>query len=240
MILRLFNNRQLVFLKPILRRIFLILPPFLSSAIWSISRSEDPRRPDFETVFEAVAASGIYGDYLEFGVYRGLSFFSAYQLAQQHKLNQMKFFAFDSFQGLPMSEGQAFQKGEFNGSKKLFIKLMKESGVDMSRTVIVEGQYSDSLNRFVKDDFGLKKAAVIHVDCDLYSSTKVVLNFIEDLIQSGTILIFDDWNAFDSTVPRQDVEQFGEQRAFKEWRLSSLFESFGDKNRKKGKAFIMR
>ena len=31
---------------------------------------------------------------------------------------------------------------------------------------------------------------------DLYNSTKLVLEFITDLVQDGTILIFDDWFAY--------------------------------------------
>lgn len=137
-----------------------------------------------------------------------------------------------------MSEGKAFQKGQFKSSRKLFVKLIKESGVDMSRAVIVEGLYSDSLNQTVKEKHGLRRAAIIHVDCDLYSSTKEVLHFVEDLIQSGAILIFDDWRAFQATVGAEDIEQFGEQRAFQEWPLRGCFEEFCDTAR--GKAFIMR
>jgi len=49
------------------------------------------------------------------------------------------------------------------------------------------------------------------IDCDLYSSTKCVLEFITPLIVNGTILIFDDWLAYKGSPDR------GEQLACSEW-----------------------
>ncbi|MCG2718374.1 MAG: methyltransferase, partial [Nanoarchaeota archaeon] len=47
--------------------------------------------------------------------------------------------------------------------------------------------------------------------CDLYESTVLVLDFITEYIQDGTIIIFDDWFSFRGNPNR------GEQKAFKEW-----------------------
>ncbi|WP_044252706.1 hypothetical protein [Isosphaera pallida] len=52
---------------------------------------------------------------------------------------------------------------------------------------------------------------MIDVDCDLYSSAKVVLEFITPLMVDGTILIFDDWYCF------RGHPQRGERAAFAEW-----------------------
>jgi macrocin-O-methyltransferase TylF-like protien len=57
-------------------------------------------------VLAHVAESKIKGDLLEFGVYRGTSFISAFKQAQEHRLTHMRFFAYDSFAGLPNDEGQ--------------------------------------------------------------------------------------------------------------------------------------
>ena len=34
------------------------------------------------------------------------------------------------------------------------------------------------------------------VDCDLYQSTVPVLAFLADLLQDGTVVLFDDWYCF--------------------------------------------
>jgi len=36
-------------------------------------------------------------------------------------------------------------------------------------------------------------AALVHIDCDLYSSTRTVFEHIGDRIVSGTILVFDEY-----------------------------------------------
>ena len=67
------------------------------------------------------------------------------------------------------------------------------------------------LNNKLKKDIGLNKAAIVMIDCDLYASTKIVLDFITDLIDSGTIIIFDDWYSFKADP------NMGEQKACNEW-----------------------
>jgi O-methyltransferase len=57
----------------------------------------------------------------------------------------------------------------------------------------------------------MKKAAIIHVDCDLYASAKIALEFVKPLLVDGTVIIFDDWYCF------RGKSEFGEQCAFNEW-----------------------
>ena len=38
-----------------------------------------------------------------------------------------------------------------------------------------------------------EKASLIHVDCDLYSSTISALNILAPRIQKGTIIVFDEY-----------------------------------------------
>ena len=228
-------------LHPFLVGVFLTLPTFITSMIYRIVRSRwvvDPRKDDFEQIFATLASSGVQGDYLEFGVYRGASFIQAYHMAEKYDLAKMRFFAFDSFQGLPEAEGKTFQIGEFQCSQTLFTKIVRKAGVDLDRVVVVGGFYEDSLEDSVKISNHLKTAAVINVDCDLYVSTKDVLRFVEDLIQPGCIIIMDDWHTFEAVDSPDDLEQFGEPKAFKEWPESSKFDVIYDGTF--GKAFVMR
>ena len=226
---------------PLLVGVFLALPTFITAAIYRIVRScwvVDPRRESFDQIFSSLATSGIEGDYLEFGVYRGSSFIQAYQMAQKYGLAEMRFFAFDSFQGLPEAEGKTFDEGEFQCSRPLFTKIVQKAGVDLDKVMVVEGFYQDSLQNQVKVSNDLKRAALIHVDCDLYVSTKEVLRFVQDLLQPGCIIVMDDWHTFEAADAPDNPEQFGEPKAFEEWTESPRFDVIYDTGH--GKAFVMR
>ena len=57
----------------------------------------------------------------------------------------------------------------------------------------------------------MDKIAVALIDCDLYSSTAEVLNFIKDMLSNKCILMFDDWNCFGKDKIR------GQRKAFNEF-----------------------
>lgn len=197
----------------------------------------DRRDSLFDCVFRAVSESQSAGDYLEFGVFRGTSFINACRLARKHGLDEMRFFAFDSFKGLPDSEGVVMRQGAYASSRATFETAIYKAGVDLSRVITVEGLYSRSLTKEVKKTHDLKRAAIVHLDCDLYSSATEVLRFVEDLMQSGSVLIFDDWYSF-----RNDpgpIESMGERKAFREWRLCERFEELFDETNV-SKSFVMK
>jgi hypothetical protein len=186
-----------------------------------------------------IACEMIEGDYLEFGVYQGASFISAYHALktqyedrinlkiggtsekQQQQLRQelwdkMRFFAFDSFQGLPQlaldDQGtEDFEGGQYAYPVDQFKETIKEAGVPLDKTVIVKGWFKDTCVVETAEKFTIQKAAIVWLDADLYSSTKSALEFITPMLQDGTILIFDDWYSFKGNPCR------GVQKAFYEW-----------------------
>lgn len=126
----------------------------------------------------------------------------------------MRFFAFDSFEGLPEGsekESGQFQKGEYSASLERFNANLQQAGVDSKDVQAVKGWFKDTLTPETKKKLGLKAAAVIWIDSDLYKSAVPVLDFITDLVVDGTILVFDDWFFFKGNPNK------GEQRAFREW-----------------------
>lgn len=178
-----------------------------------------------------IAWNQVEGDYLEFGVFRGASFAEAFRkIEQQRRLvarelppspaaaqwiaARPRYFAFDSFEGLP--EGEAtrqidYYAGAYACSEAQFRRNIARDGTDLSRVVTVPGLYDRSLTPEVKARHQLRRAAMIMIDCDLYESTVPVLDFITDLVGQGTIIIFHDWFRFKGS-PQQ-----GEQRACAEW-----------------------
>ena len=180
----------------------------------SIERKEILRR-----IMNYVSACRIEGDYLEFGVYKGSTFIEAYKMAKAKKLRSMKFFAFDSFEGLPEISKEEnipvsfeqFRKGQYSFSLENFRKNLERADVSMADVKIVPGWFDKVLNEDTKNKIGLGPIAVAWVDGDLYESAVSVLDFIRDHIVDGTILVFDNWFFFRGSPFR------GEQLAFREW-----------------------
>jgi O-methyltransferase len=187
-----------------------------------------------------IAAEKIEGDYLEFGVYRGHSFIDSYHIIkdlfkQQQILNggrteedateisriweSMRFFAFDSFQGLPAvegvdSEGRDFTKGKYACTEIDFHENLVKASVPLSRVVTVAGWFETTCRAETIRRFAMKKASIIHLDSDLNSSAKTALDFVKPLLTDGSIIIFDDWYCF------RGNPNLGEQRAFSEWKAT--------------------
>jgi hypothetical protein len=67
---------------------------------------------------------------------------------------------------------------------------------------------------------------VAMLDCDIYSSTKVALGWIDDVIGPGSVVILDDWDAYGDDQPSWED---GQRRAMKEheagskWIFEKLF-----------------
>jgi hypothetical protein len=183
------------------------------------------------TAASFAAWNQVDGDYLEFGVFRGVSFVAAYQAIMRNRRHLMgrghkaadyvrwqdtrpRFFAFDSFEGLPGGTAVRmadYTEGAFQCSDEQFKANVAEQGVDLNDVVTVRGFYDQTLTQETKAKYGLHKAAIIMIDCDLYESTVPVLDFLTDIVGQGSILIFHDWFRF-----RGDPN-CGEQRACREW-----------------------
>lgn len=164
---------------------------------------------------EHVSKMGLTGDYYEFGLYRGYTFWTAQQAADQLNMTDMRFFGFDSFSGLPDVEGAdrdagIFISGDYSCSKEEVTKYLSENGFDWTRGCLVEGFFDESLTEKLKQDLGLGPAAVVMIDCDLYQSAVPVLTFVEDLLQGGTVLLFDDWHCFGDDPQRGEIRAFSE------------------------------
>lgn len=174
-------------------------------------------REMMNNAFHVTSFSKVEGDYLEFGVFWGDSFINAWHSARVTGRSDIAFYAFDSFQGLPDPTGSApddggdFEAGAFSCDRAGFERNLRRAGVDLSRVTVVEGFYESSLEKNKPGDIGLDAASVVWIDCDLYSSTVCVLDYITDLVRDGTVLIFDDWYCFRGRPDR------GEQRACAEW-----------------------
>jgi O-methyltransferase len=155
------------------------------------------------------------GDYLEFGVFNGSSLGSAYLTAKKLNLNSMRFFGFDAFQGLPEEtdeEHDVLQKGFYACSFEKMKECLERRNVNPDDIIWIKGWYKDTLNEKTIKKHNLKKIGIVFVDCDTYSSSKAVLDFLAPLITDPAILCFDDWKLYD-----MDVKGTGEYKSFNEF-----------------------
>lgn len=197
-------------------------------------RSFNRRFYAIEQCAEYLIGAKIDGDYLEFGVYQGTTFSHAYQWMSPHFAN-MKFYAFDSFEGLPKPHGidivdgysSHFYETQFSCSQEEFTQNILSKSVNLDKVKIIKGWFDNTLSPEKAQGYDLKKIAVAWIDCDYYESTVPVLNFITPHLTAGSVIIFDDWRCY------RNHPDFGEQRACREWlesnkqiKLSELF-SFG-------------
>ena len=105
----------------------------------------------------------------------------------QHFLSEDgKFFLFDSWEGIPeewhLSENHVEPVGMW--------KYKRFASADR-RLEIVDGLFQGTLPYNFPEQLGL-----VHIDCDLYSSTKTVLVGCDDYLRDGTVLIFDEYYGY--------------------------------------------
>ena len=174
---------------------------------------------------------GQLGDYLEFGVYGGSSLACAHRALEEVGAAHVRLFGFDSFQGLPESAatedgGGVWPPGEFRMDERFTREFLTEQGVDWKRLTLVKGWFDETLTPATVARHGIRKASLIMIDCDIYTSTKTVLDFCEPLIGDRAVVLFDDWLSGGLAERNQ-----GEKRAFEEMlakRPQLVAEAFGD------------
>jgi hypothetical protein len=141
---------------------------------------------------------------LEFGVHKGRSISWLARLSPERQ-----WFGFDSFIGLPedwaLSENKIYPSGHF-----ALDALPKVP----ANVTLIKGMFEDSLPGWLSSNPG--GVSFLHIDSDLYSSAKFILDNLNDRIAPGAVIVFDelgDW--MDSGVYPNWRE--GEWRALCEW-----------------------
>ena len=147
---------------------------------------------------ETVTRNQVPGDYLEFGVFKGASFARVFgQFKKANDTKERTFYAFDSFQGLPYSNEAAkpaqYKTGAYSASEEVFLENLARASVDRDAVRTVAGFYHQTLTNKTKRDLGLKQAALVYIDCDLKESAEFVFAFLTDLIDTGSVIVIDDW-----------------------------------------------
>jgi len=161
-------------------------------------------------LMQAMDQSLIPGHVLEFGVYRGKT--------MQHiseKFRDQTCWGFDSFVGLP--EPWHIRDGENSKAHlagKFDMRLESQQPVFRDNVRLVPGWFHDSIPSWLEQNPG--NIRFLHIDCDLYSSTKTVLGLLNHRIIPGTIIVFDEMYSWDDPEDYTLWAQ-GEFLALAEW-----------------------
>lgn len=154
------------------------------------------------------------GFYFEFGCNEANTIRKAW--SHFRYLFDFDYVGFDSFEGLPeiapIDQQAIWERGKLAFDETEFINRATNSGIPRHRLHTVKGFYDQSLTESLKQRFLPRKAAVVYIDCDLYTSTVPVLEWIVDFLQTGTVIVFDDWFCFHGDPKK------GEQLAWSEFR----------------------
>jgi hypothetical protein len=184
----------------------------------------DIRSEMFNKATRFVDYEVVDGDIIEFGVYTGrslalLSHYHAKFLDDKVHGNlspKRKIIGIDSFKGLASNDHVRWPEGSFSTNHSWHPLLETGARVgpehvlslfkhyDLDEPLIITGYFDKVI-------LESSKVAVIHIDCDLYESTRDALNLVKNKIQNGTIILFDDWFNFKASPNK------GEQKAFYEF-----------------------
>lgn len=142
----------------------------------------------------ALSRAELEGLVMEFGVHKGrtLERIAARAGTTVH--------GFDSFEGLPEDWKAEQKKGRFSLDGV-------PPPIDAPNVMLHQGLFSETLPPFLATHPGVVRFA--HIDCDLYSSTKTVLDGLESRLATGSILVFDEYFGYAGW-------ELHEYRAFKE------------------------
>jgi predicted O-methyltransferase YrrM len=139
-----------------------------------------PTAPSFPdphaTLHHALSLMDTDGMVLEFGVYTGTTLKIIAAAADGREV-----YGFDSFTGLPEDWRTGFSAGAF-GVEQL---------PDVPGAELIAGWFDDVLPGFAAEHPG--PIAFLHVDCDLYSSTKTVLDIVGSRLRAGSVVLFDEY-----------------------------------------------
>ncbi len=171
-------NRRGSRIRPLVSSLLFMVTCVKLAPLGLSGRSEVVAKDRFQLLTHAVSAARLEGLWLEFGVSAGES---VNHIARE--IRPRVIHGFDSFWGLPTDWNRLFPRGSFSLGGRL---PQVEQNVRLHK-----GLFEQTLPGFLDENPG--PVAFAHVDCDLYSSTRVVLESLWKRIVPGTVIVFDEF-----------------------------------------------
>jgi hypothetical protein len=170
---------------------------------------------------EEVLRSGVPGDFIETGVWRGGACIFMRGILKAHGVTDRKVWAADSFRGLPapnMKKYPADKDSMFFLARSLAVSLetvksnFEKYGLLDDQVVFLKGWFRDTL-----PNAPIKSLAVLRLDGDMYESTMDALTNLYPKVSPGGYVIVDD---YDIPACRQAVSDYRDRHSIKDEILS--------------------
>jgi predicted O-methyltransferase YrrM len=116
------------------------------------------------------------GMILEFGVASGRTINHIASIVPDERV-----YGFDWFQGLPEHWRPGFTEGAF----------AQPVPQTRSNVTLINGLFEETLPAFVHDKG--EDISLLHIDCDLYSSTRTIFEATKHRITPGSVIVFDEF-----------------------------------------------
>lgn len=131
-------------------------------------------------LLEGLKLAPAEGLFAEFGVWRGTTINEIAEYVGNHTTVH----GFDSFEGLPEDWYGEYRKGTFH---------MEEGLPQVRENVkLYPGWFDATVPQFASEHPDTP-IAFLHVDCDLYSSTKTIFDGLGDRLRPGSVIVFDEY-----------------------------------------------
>jgi O-methyltransferase len=175
--------------------------------IHSLDPWDNTRRDMIVLLLRTILEKDIPGDFVELGVYKGLTARLIHHYAPARMLH-----LFDTFEGFPEESMQADKKKADNVITK---KLFGDTSVGAAQNLIAPKNnnvkfYKGFFPATIPENFKKKKFAFIHLDADLYQPVLDGLKFFYRKMSKGGLILVHDYNAWIGA--RKAVDQFFEDK----------------------------
>jgi O-methyltransferase len=147
-----------------------------------------------------VMRSGVPGDLIETGVWRGGATIFMRAVLKAYGDTRRLVWVADSFEGLPLPDTQKYPGDSGNWTSEVLRYLAVS--IDEVKANFAKYELLDDQVRFLKGWFKdtlpeapIEKLAVLRLDGDMYSSTIEVLNALYPKLSVGGFAIIDDYNS---------------------------------------------
>jgi hypothetical protein len=129
------------------------------------------------------------GDGAECGVFRGGA-----AILMADAIHPRIVWAYDGFQGLPEErsphETSHYKTGHMAHTLAALLNTVRDHRCENIH--VVAGWFRDTMQKPPAEREG-KRLSIVHVDCDLYWSTRTVLELLYPQVMPGGIMVFDDY-----------------------------------------------
>lgn len=143
---------------------------------------------------KALIDRGVPGDFVECGVLDGGT---AALMAHSARGTDRQLHLMDAWRGLPdatVKDGATAARfnGHAVGSQRRALSALRDVDADLNNVTFHRGWFSETI-----PECGIESIAFLHIDCDFYEPTKLVLNAFFHRLSPGAYVQLDDYTAFE-------------------------------------------